>query len=793
MLSDVLKKHFGNGQWNRPMVAFWIVFHLVLIGIPLFLYPIKINTDLYSVLPASHELHKVSEAERALSSKTTSQFYVLVGHENFETAKKASEILYAAIKEDHSLDTVRLYVDPSSMQEIQNFLFAHRYQMQGPEMVRQLEKGEVDRISSDALSSVYGAFQFSSLDNLAKDPFLLGENSLNRYLSSSLFSSLAFGIKENVLVASDSGVQYVMLSGSLAPHVSAIAKEGHIIGRINELCAKMEKETPGLRLAFSGVPFHSYESSSNAQNEVMIISIISMLAIIVLFILVFRSPVPLVMVIGYIFVAGLTALCCTLWAFKEIHIFTFVFGTSLIGICIDYSVHFFMDWKSSQENKTGFDVRAHIFKGVILGFLTTEAGYLAVMLAPFPLLKQMALFSFAGLLSSLLTIMIIFPNLKLPTVEKRIVPLKAADILLKVYARIFALKRPAWICIWMVAIAVIISGLMRLNMENDIRGLYSMSDHLKKSEQLAARVMNLGTSGWFFIISGKSPEEVLQREERLCSRLDAEKEKGQLSSYMATTLFVPSLATQNHTYSLIREKLLPSSQNQLTQLGFGTAENEQFLADFSAASKAMVTMDSKLPSNLGPMLNTLWLGKIDGVYYSAVLPLHAKDQMVFKEMASEMDSVYFVDKMTDIGNELTRLSHIALGLVILAYALVLVVLSFVYGFRAAFRIIRTPLLACIIAASLLGHLGIPYNFFAIVGAILTLSIGIDYSLFFKENAKTMRTTMLAVLLSVVTTLLSFGALGLSSFAPVSTFGLSVLFGISFCFFLAPFNGTRPQK
>ncbi|MFA6623175.1 MAG: hypothetical protein WCS54_03610 [Fibrobacteraceae bacterium] len=93
----------------------------------------------------------------------------------------------------------------------------------------------------------------------------------------------------------------------------------------------------------------------------------------------------------------------------------------------------------------------------------------------------------------------------------------------------------------------------------------------------------------------------------------------------------------------------------------------------------------------------------------------------------------------------------------------------------------------VLLAAALGLCGIPFNFFAIVGVILTLSIGIDYSLFFKERFETPRTTMLAVLLSVATTLLSFGALSLSSFAPVSTFEFSVLFGITFCFLLAPFN------
>lgn len=46
-------------------------------------------------------------------------------------------------------------------------------------------------------------------------------------------------------------------------------------------------------------------------------------------------------------------------------------------------------------------------------------------------------------------------------------------------------------------------------------------------------------------------------------------------------------------------------------------------------------------------------------------------------------------------------------------------------------------------------------------------------------------TVLAIALSALTTILSFGSLSFSSFAPVSTFGLSVFLGILFNFLFSP--------
>jgi predicted exporter len=148
-----------------------------------------------------------------------------------------------------------------------------------------------------------------------------------------------------------------------------------------------------------------------------------------------------------------------------------------------------------------------------------------------------------------------------------------------------------------------------------------------------------------------------------------------------------------------------------------------------------------------------------------------------------------MDKVNQINENLTRLSLTALALVGVAFVLVFAVLFFIYGFSGAFSIMRIPVCASCLAVALFGYLGVPFNFFATVGIILTLGIGIDYSLFFKEGRGS-PLTVLAIALSALTTILSFGSLSFSGFSPVSTFGLSVFLGILFNFILSPFAGSR---
>lgn len=141
--------------------------------------------------------------------------------------------------------------------------------------------------------------------------------------------------------------------------------------------------------------------------------------------------------------------------------------------------------------------------------------------------------------------------------------------------------------------------------------------------------------------------------------------------------------------------------------------------------------------------------------------------------------------MPEINKALTHLSSTALILVVCADIAIFFILIFVYNLRTAFRIIRNPILASLITAAVFGYAAIDFNFFAIAGVILTLGIGIDYSLFFREGASRQDTTALAITLSAATTLLSFATLALSSFTPVATFGLSIFIGIVSNYLLSP--------
>ena len=808
-------KIFNGKYLNAKMgIVLWVAIHAVLIILGVSV-PWKMDSDLYSILPDSNEIKNVSAAEKVLSARNMRNISVLVGHENFEVARSAAVALDSAFLGDSSFDEVRFYVNVHSFDETHDFLIENRYKVQGANVREALASRNLESLKLDAYKKIYGLFSFADLNRLEEDPFLLGESAFDDFMQRSLSMSGHFTLREGVLATTDSNVAYVMWNAVLSEKVPSMASENHVLERLNRTLDSLKKDHAGLVVAKSGVPFHSYESSSRAKAEIALISGISVVLILLLLLYVFRSTLPIVATLSTIAVAIFSALSFTWFVFGSIHVFTFVFGTSVIGVSIDYAVHFWTHWKErSLGVSRSRSVRSLIFKSLLLGFMTTEFSYLALTFADFPLLCQMAVFSMVGLLSSFLTITLLFHavfdvgwnssgTLAFPKSSSSSLPTVLPTAFLKLYS---LFPKNALRLVAALFVVALIPGLYLLNIHTDMRSLYTMSDEMKAAEALNAKLNNLGISENYFIVEGESEEDVLQKEELLAERLVSAEKKSLLKSHLATSAFVPSARTQANTYEDFRRMFFAvDSSRTITDFltdsvksylrGIGVQNDSAFVAGIKASREKVVDIKSvvdspTIPSSFRSMLKMLWIGKVGNKYYSAVIPLHVSDKFDAQKIAQDLPNIHVVNKMQNINNALTKISHVSLTLVGVAYAVVFLILVIVYKFKDAVRIIRAPVLASLFVAAVFGYMNIDFNFFAIVGVILTLGIGIDYALFFREGGRQNLTTALAIMLSAMTTLISFGSLACSAFVPVHTFGLAVLLGISCCFLISPFSAKR---
>lgn len=844
---------FSVSKAQFPVLA-WIFFHALILGaflISLAVSPkITFATSLFEILPPSSALHEVQAADSALGAKTSRAVTILAKSDSFETAKSAAATLYSQYVDSENrvnsdfFESLSLFVDSASVSEITAWLHKNRFVLLDDETRTLLENSGATEIAEGAIASVYGAFTLSDLSTLEEDPFLLTERNLKKLLEDGAISSTAMSLHDDVLACQKDGDWFVLIRGVVSEKGAALASKKSTVKSIYDVATEILRhaqndnvetqhdadsesrhaepdrlryrgrfvsasENDGrIEFIFSGVPFHSYESSTSAQAQISVISTVALVLIVVVFLWIFRSIVPaLVSALAVAFSCAI-GFVSTLLFFRGIHVLTFVFGTTLIGTCLDYSIHYFVNWKANLDCDSGTTVRKHIFRGITLGFASTEICFAALFLAPFPLLKQVSVFLFTGLATAYLSVVALYPMLKMPKNRKTVIlnlfqnqKEMPKELRHDSLARIGKFRVFIPLIFVLFALVVISTNYRSLKIHNNIQELYSMSPQMLQNEITSAQVLNTGSSGWYFILKADSQESLLQKNEELGEFLNKSASEGKLGSFLSVSQFIPSEKTQRASFDSA-QNLLPFVSQQYEALGFDSSAHHssdsemlvsQFITNYRSLENHFVhPNDSHLPATIKDAIANLWIGEIDDEFYSCVLPLHAKpeEEQFFREYASQTDGIYFVNKVRDISNQLDILSKAMLKMLALAFVAVIAILFFCYKPRLVFKIATVPLIVMLVTTAILLLCKIHLSFFPITALVLVFGLGLDYIIYAiegsKENAKDEKQTNgssqnlnnFAILLSFVTTALSFGALVLSTFPPVHMLGLTVFAGLS---------------
>nr|MCR4821260.1 MMPL family transporter [Treponema sp.] len=734
----------------------------------------------FNMLPDTTLGEAMGKADEKLSDNMERSIFILVSHEDFSKARETAEISYGALKDSDLFQSISLYAENSAITEIEEFTAPYRWQLLNEENINLLSTPEgAYEFTNSSLAQAYGSFTLTSLENLSQDPFLLDETNTQWYLQSIQEASTALSPKDGVLASNYEGKWYVMIRATLTEKGAAVASKTNGVSLIYKTCTPLEKD--GIRFVYSGTPFHSHKSSTSAVKEIGIISGISISIVVIMLLLVFNSTIPIFASVLSVLISMGAAFCATMAIYGEIHVITMVLGTSLIGSCIDYSLHYFVNWKGHRQLTDTGKIRSHLLKGLFLSMMSTEICYIQLTFAPFTILKQMGLFSSIGILSSFLSVVCMYPLFPLPKAENRVI--KA----LKFYKTSPFKKRPKATLIFTLTMMalfalVIITHHKDLKIHNDLFKLYTFEGRVKEDQDLCMAVTNYAPDGWF-IVSGESEEKLLQNEEAICRELDKIQDKG----YLALSRFIPSLEKQERSAKAC-ENLLPFADEQFAMLGFDQTDSDSFKNQIKDALSKRLLPSQKLPSSVQSIADMLWLGQIDGKFYSIILPVVTKDEEAYTRIANENGNAYYENKWKDLGLGLDHLTRLIIMFFCIAYAVILIVLKRFYTWKQTAKIASLPVSCVLLIVSAFLLIGKSIEFFSLTGTILVFGLGLDYIIYMIENMKRSEENAdsesqmsklepFAIALSFLTTAISFGALAFSSFVPVHTIGLSITLGL----------------
>jgi len=746
-----------------------------------------LRSNVFELLPDSRYDPLTEAATRLVDAELGTRLLFFIGHGDREIAKSAADRFGRQLLENSLISSVTTRVDETQFATMASFYYPHRSQILS---VRQLERiaDDADGVRREALAQMFSPFGAGG-STLTTDPFFLFPGSLQALQPTS--SSL--NLDDAHLWAAKDKRDYIFTMAMVVSPTLSIIEQQNLAEHINAAIEEAVTKQPGLDFLKTGFSFYAHEATQSAKGEISTIGLGSLIGLLLLVISTFRSLRPLSLIVVSIVAGCLVALAVTLSVFGFVHLFTLVFGASLIGVSVDYSFHYVADDAFGGADWTPRSGLRNIFMGITLGLLTSILAYLALTVAPFPGLQQLAVFSSAGLVGAYFTL------LCMCRLWRRRFVLHEGSIVLGFARRFLATwqnsdVRSRYILIASLVVVIAISY-RGIDIDDDVRALQSQPPELVRQEAAIQELLGVAQAGTFLLSSAPSDEELLQLEEELREELDEMIGAGTLGSYQAVSRWVPSIARQTQSQRAHAELVRTHLPGYFESLGVGDNIVSSTLNELTAEA-AVLDVATWMEHPVSEQFRNFWLEAPGDESASIILLFGLQGVDDIAGVAAGFPTVSLVNKGQELstlfGEYRTRVAQVLAA----AYLIILAGLSTRYGPLRAAILLIPPVLAGMLALIVISLAGETLNLFNFLAMILVLGIGIDFTLFVAEAREELTSTMFAITLSALTTMISFGLLSLSSTYAVHSFGLTVLIGIACAYLLSPLAigvRTRPAR
>ena len=675
----------------------------------------KIETSLLSLIDdGSTPLEKILE-------KNSNTIQVIFESKNKKRAIATAEKFLKTIN-PADFENIRFKITSEDRQRLIDTLVAHRSGLVCSNDRKLLEYGRFSDIQKNAYKRITTDI-VPSVINFDEDPFFL----LSNYLGEILSTKSNWKISNGFVSTKKNSKHYILVTLTLKKFspsiVGSLQKTAKDLMNANNLANDTISKSD-VKIFLSGPPIHSAIEMQKSINQINYLSAISIIFSIVLLYILLRKfwysiPVAINMVsaffIGY----------CGLQFFPKIHIITFVFATSLIGLSIDYSFHFL---------STPKQLRSKLVGSMFQAYATTCICFLPLFFSNLSLLKQVATFTILGLTSVFVNTIVFYPIL-----ESRI--LKSRKCLRNI--RLLRLSRKFYVIAFIFAVI----GIGGANFHTNITDLYKPNDAVLEADKLFLDLSGKSKSK-FLLITAKNLEEALQKEEKIREGVE----------FFGASTIVPSIKSQKANQQMVEQ--LFAKQSDILKGKLSSTQKISF-------EKTPVL----LPEDVRELTDPFVIKGNQRVF----LLIPVGENLSFN--LDEVSGVSIFEPKKCLEEKLNQYEDSIYKSLIISGVLMLVLLFIFYG--KIFAYIIPSLLSVFCVLSVLNLAGVSIHLFHLLACFIVVGVGIDYTIFNLSGFSNK-----AVVFSFLSTLVGLGMLFFSSFPVLSSMGFVFGIGLLLSFFFS---------
>lgn len=757
---------------NKLHILYWLqLFAVLLLGVYLLFFgKWHVETNLLSILPNSSQHESFKSAETALFQQKTQQLVVLVTGDDALSAYKA---LATSINETAQVEF--LPTPEPAMSDIAAFYLPYRHNV--------LSQNYVENIADSQALSQLASNQVIQLANPFVSETIATAPRLNLadYLQGSLLNLSDIEFYQGVAAINVQQQRYLIMHMQLSLDGFDLNASQLMAVRLKQLFSDIRDDFD-VELNYSGILFHTAESTAQAKAEISSFGVFSVIAVILLIVVVFRSLLPLTAALVVLSIACLYGFVGILLFFDSLHLLTLVFAVTLVGVVVDYCFHAFV-YASTQNVHLAQKDNRTIAKPLILGFITTAMGYIVLIFSPLSLLSQVAVFMIFGLFGALITVLTLLPYLD------RLVNIKQAPraMLFSQRGVTFFNKvqhyKSAIVTLLLILLSVTYF-FSPIQFNDDVRLLNSSPKWLLEQEAKAAQILAYNDSQRV-IIKAESPQQLLEIQEQVIARFRATQPALKVKGIYE---LLPSIKQQQQYYDLLADAdKLGHFQSVLAITGLSDPIGTFTPLTYDEFAQSPLAFIAELyMANYKPASSVI----AGSEKYALWLEL-SKEPLSDENLLWLEQNIHtaLYDPASEVSYALSEYRQGILILLMSAFVVVMIILIVKYGLTAgtlsAIATIGSALLALTISQLISNHL----NIFNLLAVLLIIALAIDYVIFYQEQGLQAK-TFLAISLSALSSAAVFGILVFSATPAVSSFGLTVMIGIISIFILAPMSVVR---
>src|SRR3989338_528021 len=554
-LPDNYKTRFFSSLFRHKVLV--ITGFIIAAGV--FIYSatgMNLKEDIMDLLPSHDPI--VEKYKTVLPSFHRFDYMVIdVGPENADRTPSKDELVRAAdtlvekMSASNYFNEIQYKWTAEDVVEAFGILRMNRANLYTEEDRREME----DRLKTVSIRETFRGWHKLLTESPA--PFISGvfyndPLSIDTFLMKKLenFKSMSSQVNmEDGIVFSKDMRHILILALPVYPGTDNIyAKE--LIDFMDKTVQESNSVSPGLiHIAYMGSHRFGLDNAEMIKGDIKMTLTMSAVAIAVLALLVFRRPFVLsLLTMLPVFFGGAFASWMIMLINPGISAIAIGCGAMLMGIVVDFGIHFLYHVDQLPPGETGHEAIIHILDKLTIPIMLTAAttliAFLTLELSVLPGYRQLGLFAAFGIVGA-----VVFALLALPLLvpkgrhSKRGPAINLAGI----YPPFFrwAMKYNKTLLLIVVALSGTAAfGIYRMEFEGDIQKLNAVFPDTKRDQDIVMGSFGSILDSISVVVRGKDLEEALQWNERLYSELFIMLDQGQVKGNNSISLLFPSKAKQ---------------------------------------------------------------------------------------------------------------------------------------------------------------------------------------------------------------------------------------------------------